>query len=360
MSWPTFVCSVIGSIALLASCSSDTGITTSQEPLAKGNFKAEKNIVQLATVSQGSFDLEILSTGKALAVSNADIRFALNENIREILVKNGDRVLQGQVLARLEDADLKTRLERVRESLEKATVELDDRLIDYGHRLKDSLKVTPDIMRMAKIKSGYNNARYDFEEAKTMLGRTVVVAPFAGKVANLEARIYNKPDAFKRLCVLIDDKKMLVEFNVLESEYEFVSKGSMVEVTSFGKDLSLKGIVTHVNPVIDGNGMVKVVAIVDNSGENLLDGMSVKVAVKKSIPHKIFVPKEAVVQRDNRQVVFTYEKGQAFWNYVETDLQNGKFMCILSGLRPNQQVIVSNNVSLAHGTEVEPDKSSKR
>jgi hypothetical protein len=72
-------------------------------------------------------------------------------------------VKKGQVLALLDNSDMKTKRERSREVLDKATVDLDDRLIDYGFRLKDSLKVPLEIMRMAKIKSGYNSARMQVE-----------------------------------------------------------------------------------------------------------------------------------------------------------------------------------------------------
>jgi RND family efflux transporter MFP subunit len=356
MTCSTTTCALVLSFVFMSACSNDKNTSISVAPVVKSTFSDETTVVDVARVSQGTFDLEILSNGKALAVTNADIRFPLNENITEVLVKNGDRAARGQVLARLNDTDLKSNLERKREALDKAIVELDDRLIDYGYRLKDSLKVPVEIMRMAKIKSGYNNARYDYADAKTLLEKTEIVAPFSGKVANLEARVYNKPESFKRLCTLIDDSKLLVEFNVLESEYQFVVKGSVVEIAPFGQDVTVKGIVTHVNPVIDGNGMIKITALADNSAGNMLDGMSVKVIVKKPVPNKMFVPKEAVVQRDNRQVVFTYEGGYAKWNYVQTDLQNSKSICIVSGLKVNQQVIVSNNINLAHGAEVQPAK----
>lgn len=334
-------------------CSQTDNVQNESSKIKKTEFKEEKKYVTLSTVKKGSFNLEIISNGIVYATNNADIKFPINENIQSITVKNGQLVSRGQVLAVLDNTELKSKLDRSKEAIDRARVELDDRLIDYGYRLKDSAKVPVEIMRMAMIKSGYNNARYDYKDAKTALNKTLILAPFTGKIANLEARVFNSSDSFEKLCTLIDDSKMKVEFNVLETEYHFLSKGSVVEVSSFGETFLLKGLITEINPLIDENGMIKITATVNNSQDKLLDGMSVKVIIKKAVANKLYIPKEAVLQRQNRQVVFTYEEGKSKWNYVETGLENSKFVCINSGLTPDMMVIVSNNINLAHESKVE-------
>lgn len=62
----------------------------------------------------------------------------------------------------------------------------------------------------------------------------------------------------------------------------------------------------------------------------------------------LLVPKEAVVIRGNRPVVFTVEGNLAKWNYVEIGRNNGVEIEIISGLTKADQVIVSNNLQLAH------------
>lgn len=341
----------------LFSCKNEQTDTTSSESITNSVVKKEITTVKAEKAHQGTFNLEIISNGKVYATKNADIKFPINEIIQSISIKNGQVVSKGQVLAVLDNTELKGKLARSKEAIDKARVDLDDRLIDYGYRLKDSAKVPVDIMRMAMIKSGYNRARYDYVDAKTALNKTLILAPFTGKIANLAARVFNSSDAFKTLCTLIEDSKMKVEFNVLETEYHFISKGSSIEVSPFGEGFLLKGVITEVNPLIDENGMIKITATVNNSQDKLLDGMSVKVIIKKAVANKLYIPKEAVLQRQNRQVVFTYEDGQAKWNYVETGLENSKFICINSGLTPDMMVIVSNNIHLAHESEVKLDET---
>jgi RND family efflux transporter MFP subunit len=300
----------------------------------------------------------VISNGKVSALRHAEIRFPIQESIKSIFVKNGDKVSKGQLLALLNPLDLTSKVERSRSAVEKSLIDLDDRLIDYGYRLKDSAKVPPGILRMAKTRSGYNSAVYDYTDTRTALNKTRIVAPFSGKISDLEAREFNNTDLFKKLCYVIDDSQMQVEFNVLESEYRFLSVGSSLSVIPYGTEAAVFGTVSQVNPVIDASGMIKITGSIRNTGDALLDGMSVKIVVKKAVAGKLFVPKEAVLQRQNRSVVFTYQNGRAKWNYVETGIENTRYVTILSGLAPGQQVIVHNNASLAHDAEVSIDESA--
>ncbi|GAO30656.1 hypothetical protein [Geofilum rubicundum] len=60
------------------------------------------------------------------------------------------------------------------------------------------------------------------------------------------------------------------------------------------------------------------------------------------------MPKEAVLYRQNRQVAFIYEEGKAIWKYVETSHENSTHVAIIDGLEEGMEVIVENNLNLAH------------
>jgi RND family efflux transporter MFP subunit len=340
-----------GSAVMLTSCgpAGNNGKETLQ---SQDVFKDDTIVVKFDSIHRGDFDLEITSNGKVKANKYADIKFPFAENIQEIFVHNGDQVKAGQLLAKLNNTDSQNKLNRTKESLARSLVELDDRLIDYGFRLKDSAKIPPDIMRMARMKSGYNSAFYDNADAKRYYNKTNIIAPFSGKIANLEGRVFNVSESYKKLCSIIDDKIMQVEFSVLETEYHQISKKSAIEVVPYSEGEVLKGFVTQINPLIDDNGMIKISAVVNNPGGILIDGMNVKIIVKKTIKDKFFVLKTAIVQRQNREVVFTYEQGRAKWNYVETGLQNNKYICINSGLSGAAKVISGNNTHLTDGVEI--------
>ena len=74
--------------------------------------------------------------------------------------------------------------------------------------------------------------------------------------------------------------------------------------------------------------------------------------LKNSVPDCIIIPKEAVLYRQNRKVVFVYKEGKAIWTYVETSHENSTNVAVTDGLEEGMEVIVENNINLAHEAEV--------
>jgi RND family efflux transporter MFP subunit len=334
------------------SCNSPTSEKGKVNIKVPNAVQINKPAVKTIIVAKGNFDLEVLSNGKAFANNNAEVKFPFAGKIKSINIQNGDQVTTGQVLAELDDYDLKRVLYRNKEALDRSVVELDDRLIDYGYRLKDSSTIPKDILKMAKMKSNYNSSKFEYNEALLSIKKTIVKSPLPGKIANLEASKFNNTDSYKLLCNIIDDKLMRIDFYVLESEFAFVSRGSSIDVIPYGTNIILPGRIKYVNPIIESNGMIKIAGEVRNLNSVLINGMSVKVVIKKSLANKIYIPKDAILQRQNKDVVFTYKDGHSVWNYVEIEYQNSKFAAIKTGLIPGEQVIIGNNLNLANNTEV--------
>jgi len=69
--------------------------------------------------------------------------------------------------------------------------------------------------------------------------------------------------------------------------------------------------------------------------------------------NSIVVPKQALVYRSGRPVVFTLTGNESKWNYVEVGKDNGQEVEILKGIEPNETVITTNNLQLAHQAPVQ-------
>ena len=318
------------------------------------DFPVEQpQFVKLITARKMHFNATILSNGKVVSSKKAEIRFPSNEMITDVLVRNGMHVQEGQLLVTLETDNLSRKVVRAKDALEQSLALLDDRLIDFGYRLADSSKVPSEIMKMVKVKSNYNALLFEYNEALIELRKTKIVAPFSGLIADVEARAQNKPDIFKKICMLLDNYHMQAEFYVLESEYKEIEKGTTVMISPFDDpERKYKGRVQTLNPMLDNNGMIKVAAEVINEDGFLLDGMNVKLMISHPVPGQLVLPKSAVVERQGKHVVFTFDKGHAVWNYVETGSQNATDVVVRSGITEGQEVIISNNVTLAHGADV--------
>ena len=187
---------------------------------------------------------------------------------------------------------------------------------------------------------------------------TLIRALTSRKVANLQVSSHDQVGAGEEICTIINDQRMSVLFHLVETEIHHIKLQDKVRVIPFAATDTITGAVTEINPLVDENGMVEVKARISNAG-NLLDGMQVKVSVKKSVPGQLVVPKEAVVLRQNQEVLFRYTGGTAYWTYVQTGLENSQHYMVIA--RPDKgatldagdTAIISNNLNLAHESKVE-------
>ena len=317
---------------------------------------SQPNEVTVIKLEPQTFNHELVSNGKAVAKEYADLYFRTAEVIAKVYVKNGDRVRKGQKLAELDLFKLKNNLSQRENALAQANLEMQDVLIGQGYAPDNLDQIPDDILKLARMKSGYESSKAQYEAAQYDLHLAVLTAPFDGVVANLFGKAYNLANTGEPFCRIISSASMEVDFTVLESELPLIKTGDAVEVMPYASTGGVrKGSISEINPLVDENGMVRVKAKVDGGGR-LFDGMNVRISVKRSLEGQMVVPKTAVVLRSGKQVLFTVDKGKAMWNYVNTGLENMTEYTLVNpeanGLKEGMTVIVTGNVNLAHEAPV--------
>ena len=344
------ICLIIIGIAM-SSCvgnSSEANVADKdkKESVAVNN---DKQKVSVKVLRYGDFNKEIISNGKLVAVRKADLKFRSSENVATVYVKNGERVVKDQVIAELDKFTLSNTLKQVRDQFERTKIELQDVLISQGFSGADTSLIPVGTMKTARVKSGYDKSRIDLEIAEYNLRAAVLKAPFSGVVANLFSKENNLSNQSEKFCTIIDDSQFEAEFPVLESELASVKQGQGVRIMPYSfTDVEVKGEIMKINPVVDQNGMVKTDAVCNNVDHKLFEGMNVKIILEERVPHQLVIPKQAVVLRSEKQVVFTYKSGSAKWVYVKTGLENVSSFVVNEGLAEGDSVIYEGNLNLAH------------
>jgi RND family efflux transporter MFP subunit len=300
------------------------------------------------------FSKEIVSNGKLTAFQKAELKFRTSEIVAEIHVKNGERVAKNQVIAKLDDFILSNTLKQNLNQVGKARIDMQDALLGQGYDYRDTARIPVTSMNTARIRSGYDQAVTNLELAEYNLRSAVLKAPFSGIVANLILKQGNMSSVSEKFCSIINDSRFEAEFPILESELVSVKNGQSVRIIPFSyNNIIVKGEVARINPVVDQNGMVKVWAVCDNTDHKLFEGMNVKIVLEEKVSHQLVVPKQAIVLRSEKQVIFIYSSGKAKWVYVKTGLENLSSFTITEGLQPGDSVIYDGNINLAHDAEVE-------
>lgn len=346
------------SLLFTAACTNNEKTESEKEESVETVLPELQHEVEVITLHPTDFNHELISNGKLSAKRNVDLRFQSAEPIADIYVKNGDYVKKGQKLAELDKFRLTYKTAQAKDALEKAKLELQDVLIGQGYTLEDSARVPENTMKLVRIKSGYDQAQMQYQLALRDEQNATLVAPFDGMVANLFAKQYNTASTGDVFCTIIDNHSLEASFTVLESELPLIKQGDRVEVAPFAvPGVKTEGNITEINPIVDENGMVKVKAKVSDKGK-LFEGMNVRVSIHRSLAGQLVIPKDAVVLRNAKQVVFTLVNGKANWIYVHTLLENSSSYTVnergegTEGLNDGDVVIISGNINLAHEAPV--------
>ena len=339
------------SLSLLVSCSSKK--TAPDEGSVSTILPDEIPEVRAMRLEFTDFYHEQISNGVISARNRADLRFQLSENIAAIYVKNGDRVTKGQKIAMIDQFKLQIALAQAKDNLERAKLDLQDVLIGQGFSWNDSARIPADVMQLARVKSNYDNSMNQHALAGYNLYNSTLYAPFDGIVANLFSKVYNLPDGSQPFCTIIDNLHPETDFKVLESEFPYLHVGDKIRVSPFSaNDYSCEGQIVEINPSVDKNGMVMVKAYINNPQNRLYDGMNVQINMQRSLGRQLVIPKEALVLRTNRKVVFTLKNNHAEWVYVQTSLENSSSYVVTEGLNPGDSIIYEGNINLAHESPV--------
>lgn len=351
---------IASAILLAMACFSCKGkVENEAAQLARDTYRIERNRVDTIHFNKRVFSLETISNGILKGATRAELRFKEQGLVGSVMVRNGSRVRRGDVIAKQETQLLQLEFERAKQSLEKARLDLYDALIGFGFS-KDTASIPADILAVAKIRSGYAVALNSYKVAQMALANALLVSPIDGVVANLAVR----PNEYsgERACIVIDDSTFDVEFKVLEGELQNIAVGREVEVSPFANPaLSCSGTIKEINPLVDEKGQIAVRASLKNKDGNLVEGMNVRVYVKGAVQYLHSVPKSAVVMRDGYDVLFVYnpDTGKAEWRYVDILLSNSEAHVVVASreknarLQEGEAIIVSGNLNLADGSDVE-------
>lgn len=335
-----------------------TACTNKPNTSAEVNKEAlpeEKNTVEVVTLEEKDFLKEIVSNGKLSASQQAELYFEVSGSIASINVQNGNTIREDQVIASLNNDTYRLNMKKADITMAQAKIDKLDALLGMGYSTTDTL-YSAEHESIANIRSGYNQAKVTFEEARLQLAKTELKAPFSGKISGIKQKPFEQVNQSEPFCTLINDRRFYINFPLLETEISKVKLGQDVTISPISGARNTSGIICEIDPNIDENGLIWLKAEVNNPGE-YMQGMNVKVSIEQAIPAQLVVPKEAVVLRQNREVLFRYTNGIAYWTYINVLNENENEYAVVAAegaiLSVGDTVIVSNNLNLAHESEVE-------
>jgi membrane fusion protein, multidrug efflux system len=352
------------------SASADSSVATKP----KKAKKPKRASVTVAEVSRGNLVLPILAEGAIRARNQAEIRPEIAGRVTELLVSEGERVVAGQLLLRLDSREYELALREARSSILTAlsTLAMEDEneaqlpeagsLLDIEGDLDSrlaALRRGDYRAEIAAARTGVSAAEAAERRARLNLERCELRAPFAGVITGLTLSPGEWLSGGQTLFSLVDDINLEAEVQVLESDLDYLSQGRAALLTfpALGETLQVKVDIVSPTLDIDSRSCPSLMRL-SNRSRRIKPGMFTRAAIAGEIlTDRMLVPREAVLTRDGRPLVFKVEDELTQWIYVKLGERNEQFVEIagvLQGgkLAPGDKVVVANHLTLTHGAQV--------
>ncbi|GEO22967.1 efflux RND transporter periplasmic adaptor subunit [Cyclobacterium qasimii] len=341
------------SLIFFFACSEETQ-EIEEIPMETFRDEVKATPVKVGVSQKKSFDYLINASGKIEAENEVMSIVERSGYLIDLKVEEGQQVKEGQIIALLDRTDSQLEWDKAQVGLRTASAEY------RSLKIVSTVETTfsEDLDRNArdefwKASSGLLAAEIAVREAENNLNKTEVKAPITGAIADLKLKKGSLVNAGDEICLVLSTGLLEMKVKVLESDIGYVKKGHKAEIYPVtGASESISGTVISINPKVDENGLVQVTLKLSKGG-SLLPGMNARAVIRAPQNNNLVVPKEAVVYRSGRPVVFTIDNNEAIWNYIEVGKDNGREIEVLDGLEADQTVIVSNNVQLGHQASVE-------
>ena len=292
-------------------------------------------------------------------------------------VVEGDKVKEGQVIARIEDADVKAALAEAHANLDLGNADLHDAKTSMERQatlLRQNLSTQADFdaaqARYLRVKATIALDSAQVDAAQVAVENTIVRAPFDGTVLTKSADVGEVVSpltggalAKASVVTLADLGSLQVEVDVSESNLAQVTIGEPCEIILDAyPDIRYAGSVAKIVPTADrAKATVQVKVAFKHYDSKVLPEMSAKVhflprsnvaQTPEDTQSVIAVPEKAVAQRNGQAVVYVVSDGRAVEVPVTPGRHFGSSVAILQGIAVGTAVVDSVDDRLHRGVKV--------
>ena len=297
----------------------------------------------------------------------ADVAPKIDARLQHVYVREGDRVVKGQVLAQFEQVDSDANLINARGAYNDAYANYQKTKLEYERYKELFDKGAISEQALDNYRFAYDNARGKFESARgnlqgmqSKMDATYLVAPEDGIVVKRHHQEGYYAKAATAVFTIADISRLKIMVNVPEGNIDSVSIGNEADIRLAAyPDLQLKGKVTRIAPVADLPSHTFLTEIsVDNPG-NLKAGVYATVYLK-GVPKKnvLTIPPHAIVMRDDQKTVYVVDENAQVSRHVLTvGYYDDKYAEVLSGITEADTIVVGGQNKIREGNRVVVDKN---
>ncbi len=294
----------------------------------------------------------IQAVGNIMAEDEVELKSETQGRVVKLNFNEGQEVTKGQLLVKMNDADLQAQLKKVISSqkLKEESARRNTILLEKGGISQEEYDIAL---------TDLNSANADIDLLKEQIRKTQITAPFNGLIglrSISEGAYLTNATVIARLQSL---NRVKVEFSIPEKYATLIGKGSTIRFTVEGQPNPFEAKVYAIEPKIDPvTRNIVVRAICDNPKRKLLPGAFAKITVSlSSNPNAFMIPSQAVVPILKGQKVFVVQGDSVVEHKISIGLRNELNVEVTDGLKEGDSVVVQGVIQMKQGAKVKVMKA---
>lgn len=282
-----------------------------------------------------------------------DERFIAQVNIKiegwidQIYVNTtGQHVKKGQILFSLYSPELVATQQEYLLALQSAKSLGNSEFPEVATGAKSLLDVTRRRLALWDIEKYHLR---DLERTGAVLRTLPIHAPLTGTVITKTALAGMHVNPGDQLYTIADLTKIWVLADIYEYELPLIKLGQTASVSlSYAPQNQYQSRIEFIYPTVDPETRTaKVRFELDNPAEIFKPGMFANVELNVPLGNRLAVPKNAVLESGERQIIFIHQGGGKLeWRSVKTGQRSGDWIEILEGLNEGEHIVTSANFLL--------------
>ncbi|NLY04263.1 MAG: efflux RND transporter periplasmic adaptor subunit [Campylobacter sp.] len=334
----------------------------------------------------GTLTNSVIATGEISARDLVDVGAQVGGQIKKLYVEVGDKVKKGDLIAQIDSVKQKNEIEKTKAQHEiymadlnatKIAAEIAVTKFNREQKLYKERATSREafedaqnqaalkVAEVAQIEAQIRQNQIDLDTAMTNLGYTEIISPLDGIIVSTivkEGQTVNANQTTPLIVQIADLSKLEINMEIAEGDLPRIKEQMKVRYTILAdSNLVMEGRIDKIDPAMttlsDGSltknstsstsdSAVYYYAkiLVDNTDGFLRIGMTTEneIIIQES-KDTIYIPKSAIKKEDNINFVNVLKNGKSTKKTVTLGISDGFYQEILSGLEPNDDVIMNDS-----------------
>lgn len=325
-------------LSFLTGCHQQRDHSATLSPaLPTATVRVEKAELQPLTLSD-----ELVGTVRAKM--HATLGARQTGRIENFPIKLGDKVQSGELIAELEAGEIKAHVEQAEAALEQAERDWKrvSSLFDAGSATRSERDAVESRLRIT---------RASLAESRASLLQMRIVAPFDGVITKKWADAGDLATPGNPIVDIENPGILQIEIDIPESIAAPLALNSSLSIVG-NPGSNATAVITELSPAFDPITRTRQ-AKLQLKGGSFSSGQFVRVSIPTAERKAILLPRQAVIERGQLELVFSLDARHARMHLVRTRPHNDGRIEILSGITAGQSIIVQGAESLLDGQPVE-------